>query len=179
MSEEALIEDTKVEKPKKGKRSTGDKKEKLSQAIGNKEEKIPVKRVRRTKAQLKNEKIQEEQSMLRDDNFEIFQQIIKMLSDRDSSKYDLEETNVKEFEPLAKQYAMICNYYLPGGKPIFFVIASATFSTIAMMSERKRKIDESIERKPPTDTSRPPASSGKVRVGEESLNQEQLNIKTI
>lgn len=158
------------------------KKEKLQKAIDDGQDKKP-KRKRRTRQEIKQQQIDDEKQMLRDDNYEIFQGIFKLLSDNDASKYGLEKVKESEFEPLARQYAMICNYYLPGGKPIYFVIASATFSSIAMMVARKKKIDEILAKResenPNTATNQSNTGTGKVGFGQESLNQEQIIVKKI
>lgn len=159
--------------PEKPKAEPTTKKGKLEKAIDDGQGLKPLKRVRRTREQLKEELRKQEQRLLSDDNHEVFTGVLKLLSDWDASKFNIEQVNKSTFEPLAKSYAIIANYFLPNGKPIYFVIASATFQTIAMMSERKRKIDVVLEKnpKPGAEPSKPEVSPGKVRVGEELPGQ--------
>ncbi len=163
----------KPEEKKPDEKEPGTKKEKLQKAIEDGQELKPTKRVRRTRHELENEKRKQEQGLLHDDNHEVFSGVIKLLSDWDASKFKIEKVPITTFEPLGKTYAIIANYFLPQGKPIYFVIASATFQTIAMMSERKRKIDVVLEKSPKPDAqpSQQETNSREVRVGEKLPGQ--------
>jgi len=74
----------------------------------------------------------------------LFRDFIKMLSDNDASRYGLEKKPPEFFEPLAKQYSQITNYFLPKGKPIYFVCVSAAFMSFCMMKERLQIINLKI-----------------------------------
>ncbi len=126
----------------------------------------PKKRIRRTKAEINAERQRQEQKELSDTNYEIFAQLMKMLSDRDASKWGLNKVALSEFEPLAKQYAIICNYYMPAGKPIYFIIASATLQSFLMYQNRSKLINAVIERENPNADIQK-TNSGEVRFGKE------------
>ena len=89
------------------------------------------KRVRRTKAEIEGEK-----NILSDSGFELFRDTFKMGSDNDSVRYDIPKQPREFFEPLAKQWAMIVNYFLPRGKPIYFACVGVGISSFCMLKDR-------------------------------------------
>ena len=115
----------------------------------------PKKRHRRTRQEL-------EQERMGDEGFEIFRDFIKMLSDNDSKKWDIPKQPKEVFEPLARQYSTIVNYFMPKGKPIYFVCAAAVFSTAMMLKERREIIDKKHppEKKEPPKQTPPPRPAG-------------------
>jgi hypothetical protein len=94
------------------------------------------KRHRRTK-----EEIEAEQNALSDSGFEVFRDFIKMLSDNDAVRWGVPKLPVDHFEPVSRQYAMILNYFMPKGKPIYFVCATAGWQTFMMLKGRAEIID--------------------------------------
>ena len=128
-----------------------------------------IKRHRRTREELENEKRRAEQKQLDHTNYEIFAQLMKMISDADVKRYGFPAVPISEFEPLGKQYAIICNYYMPAGKPIYFVMASATLQTFMMLKNRSNMITALTQGKNNADT--PDVSAGEVRFGQEFPSQ--------
>lgn len=99
----------------------------------------PKKRHRRTKAEIEAEK-----QYLTDQGWELFRDFFKMFSDNDSRKFGMDKQPPEFFEPLARQYAQITNYFLPKSKPIYFVCVSAAFSSFVMFKSRLEEIDKKL-----------------------------------
>jgi len=100
------------------------------------------KRHRRTKAEIESER-----NALSDNGFEIWRDFLVMLNDNDVRKFGLPKDAPEVYEPLARQYAMILNYFLPQGKPIYIVCVTAAWQTFSLIKTRKELIDKSMPKK--------------------------------
>lgn len=93
------------------------------------------KRHRRTQAE-----ISAERNSLNDNGYELIADLIKTISDNDHTKYGLDKEPRVFFEPLARQYASIMNYFMPAAKPIYFACGTALLGTFMMLKSRAEKI---------------------------------------
>lgn len=125
--------------------TTPDKRLEFKEALPEPGE-VKQKRHRRTRAE-----IDAEREMLTYNGFETFRDALKMFSDWDAKRFNIEEVPADTFEPIAKQYAQIFNYFMPAdkNKPIYLVCGAATIQTIFLLKSRAEKIDASRPKEAP------------------------------
>ena len=96
-------------------------------------------RHRRTKAEIEGEK-----AILSDSGWELFRDVFKMGSDGDAARYGVPIQPKEFFEPLAKQWCIVVNHFLPKGKPIYFACVSAGIGSFCMLKNRNEIIDKKL-----------------------------------